>query len=546
MKKSMLLGGVVAVALVLTAGGTRAADLTYNTGATSTLTGDVSYGNVAVGVTGGAASTVVDASGTSSFTTSGATFYVGVNLNNTQSLGKLYLGANNSITASTRLVIGGNQPDGDASSSHNGTVTTATGSTTTIATPYMAVGTSKGTGTFTLGSNATLNLGSSGGRTELIVSRSDTSNGYNRPANGNMNLSGGIAKLTLSSLVIGRKTVGGNSNNTYTGTGTLTLSSNAANHLDISGAGNVVRIGYSTISNMGPQGTLTIGNLDATSSITSTDNSTAVLLGYQEGTNGSPITTGTFNFNSGTLTINTTGAAIAGGGGGALSKLYLDGNAKLIAGAASTDWIRNLTTAEIKSGGATIDTAGYDIGVSQAFTGAGGLIKAGEGTLTLSGTNTYGGNTTIEAGTLRVTGTVGASGSMMTVGANGALGGSGTVNGSLYFDAGAQLAFSPTETLTYAGTLVPVSFGAGFGVASLIGLDAGSVEVGQTYTLIAGDVSLAGVANVGSSNAVSIGGGKSAYFQEGSLQLVVIPEPATLGMIGVVGVAMILRRRIVK
>jgi len=50
----------------------------------------------------------------------------------------------------------------------------------------------------------------------------------------------------------------------------------------------------------------------------------------------------------------------------------------------------------------TFDTAGYAIGIGVTLDGAGSLVKAGAGTLTLSGANTYGGGTTIEAGTLEL------------------------------------------------------------------------------------------------------------------------------------------------
>jgi hypothetical protein len=48
-----------------------------------------------------------------------------------------------------------------------------------------------------------------------------------------------------------------------------------------------------------------------------------------------------------------------------------------------------------------------------------------------------------------------------------------------------------------------------------------------TYTLIAGNVDTTSLANFGSSNAYDLGAGTSAYFQAGSLQLVVVPEPST-------------------
>ena len=52
------------------------------------------------------------------------------------------------------------------------------------------------------------------------------------------------------------------------------------------------------------------------------------------------------------------------------------------------------------AGGGTFDTNGNTSTISQGIQGAGGLTKAGAGTLTLSGPNTYTGATTVAAGTL--------------------------------------------------------------------------------------------------------------------------------------------------
>ena len=50
--------------------------------------------------------------------------------------------------------------------------------------------------------------------------------------------------------------------------------------------------------------------------------------------------------------------------------------------------------------GGTVDTAGFDAGISYAIYGSGSLTKAGAGKLTLSGAETYTGNTVVNAGTL--------------------------------------------------------------------------------------------------------------------------------------------------
>ena len=64
------------------------------------------------------------------------------------------------------------------------------------------------------------------------------------------------------------------------------------------------------------------------------------------------------------------------------------------------------------AGGGFIDTNGHDIGIAPVLTGAGGLIKEGLGTLTLTGANDYGGGTAIADGILQL-GNGGTSGSIL-------------------------------------------------------------------------------------------------------------------------------------
>ena len=184
---------------------------------------------------------------------------------------------------------------------------------------------------------------------------------YGRPSPGNVDLSAGVANLKLSSLQVSYQL--GNANSP----GTLTLGSSGSNHLDVSGSGSPVKIGYLALWGGGndggvANGTVTLANLDATSSIVATDNSTAILLGYR-GPGVTSSSTGTLNLNGGTLTITTTGTAIGSGGGGT-SNLNLDG-VTLKAGASSTTWLQGLTSTKIKSGGVTFDTAGNNITVAQ-------------------------------------------------------------------------------------------------------------------------------------------------------------------------------------
>lgn len=166
-----------------------------------------------------------------------------------------------------------------------------------------------------------------------------------------------------------------------------------------------------------------------------------------------------------------------------------------------------------------------------------GVKKMGAGTLKLTGTNTYLGDTTIQEGTLDLMGSVT---SAVTVKSGATLSGYGTITGNLAFESGANFAFNPTAPMTVSGS---ISFG-GFGVSNITGLDAATLNT--PYTLLSGAVTWANVSNVGIANAASIGGGRSAYFSEGSMVVTVIPEPATFGLFGVAAAAMWLRRRLAK
>jgi autotransporter-associated beta strand protein len=409
--------------------------------------GNAGTGNLIVGQATGAtaAKGQLDASAASSFAANVATFGVGLTGNsNGAGTGTLNLPANSTITATTAFTIG---ESAGSRAGDTGTpvavATTAAGGTTSVATPTFQIGNGKSSAAFTLGAGNTLQVAGIGvgGRANLYVENMSLGGGGGTYA-ATADLSQGILNASLSSLFVGNQsfTVG----STVNLTGTMTISNNAANHLDISGASTansrvlptdpnsallnpgVVVVGrIDGVGNTGSvTGTLTIGNLDATSVITSTNNGTAIVVGGTNSANASGYSaTGTLNLNGGTLKFVTTGAAIAGGTlpdptatpANAATRSTVNFNGMtLVAGASSANWIHGIgdtTTAAsgavVQGGGVIVDTNGFDVTVPQTFVSGGGtdggLVKKGLGTLSLTSSSTYTGATRVEKGTLRAT-----------------------------------------------------------------------------------------------------------------------------------------------
>ncbi len=183
--------------------------------------------------------------------------------------------------------------------------------------------------------------------------------------------------------------------------------------------------------------------------------------------------------------------------------------------------------------------------IAEAGTGVINITKSGTGTQVLSGTNSYIGTTTVNAGALVLDGSH-TGGGLYTIASGARIGGSGSTEADLTFAAGAQLIFNPLETLTVTGA---VAMDNTFSIASLVNVDGTAIDwsaigVG-TYTLLSTTSDFSNIGNFGLANAADLGDGKSAYFQNGSLQLVVVPEPSTLALFGLAGLAVVmgLRRR---
>ena len=98
--------------------------------------------------------------------------------------------------------------------------------------------------------------------------------------------------------------------------------------------------------------------------------------------------TGTLNLNGGIITTK----KLEGGNGSATVNF----NGGVLKAKENQDnLIQNLDVANVQSGGAKINSNGFNVATSQALTGTGGLEKLGAGSLTLSANNTYAGTTTV-------------------------------------------------------------------------------------------------------------------------------------------------------
>lgn len=180
---------------------------------------------------------------------------------------------------------------------------------------------------------------------------------------------------------------------------------------------------------------------------------------------------------------------------------------------------------------------------------SGSLIKSGAGTMSITGSNQYLGTTTVSAGTLYVNGSLGASAVSVaanafigTGGANGTLGaGLNILSGGGLDLTGAVLGETSTGILTVSNgslSLGQLTF------ENLVGWDWRNAGAG-TYQLIAGDFAIDWGSTVFLSpeTAYDFGNGYQGYFTPGSLNVVIVPEPSAVLLVGLGSLLMLRRRR---
>jgi fibronectin-binding autotransporter adhesin len=183
-------------------------------------------------------------------------------------------------------------------------------------------------------------------------------------------------------------------------------------------------------------------------------------------------------------------------------------------------------------GNANIDISG---GVANGTATNADLTYNGSGILALSGSNSYTGQTSITGvGGLLINGTHSGTG-LTTVASGARIGGIGSLAGDLTIASNGLFVFNPANpTLDVSGA---VTLANSFGVSSLVNLDGTGIDWGSVangnYTLIGTTAStFSNIQNFGVDAAAPIDNGRTAYFTDGSLTLVIVPEPGAFALAG--------------
>ncbi len=202
-------------------------------------------------------------------------------------------------------------------------------------------------------------------------------------------------------------------------------------------------------------------------------NNRELFLGFGNGS-------GTYNLNGGTLSVVDVARGMS-------TATFNFNGGTLQARQDNTFFVQGLTTANVKTGGVRIDTAGYNVTVAQPLVHFstpggpapdGGLTKLGAGTLNLTGNNTYTGATTVSAGTLLVNNAAGSgtgTGAVDVLG-GATVGGAGAIGGSLSVESLAILApGNSAGRLTVGGNVNLVS-------GAVLQLELGGLTAGTSTT----------------------------------------------------------------
>jgi hypothetical protein len=472
--------------------------------------------------------------------------------NVTTALGTTGTGGLNFLTSGYTLSATTSRTVNVGNGSGNGFVRVASGATATVGS-NVAVAKGGGTGALALLGGGTLSVGSGGVVRNVNTNANEVANGSTLWINGGSGTFG-------SSMVIGQFTAGNGTN------GTLLVDSGS---FSVGGSGNLV-VSRAT----GDVSTVTING-----------GGIAISSGGLNFGVASITATSSFNLNGGTVTVRQVNHF------GGTSTFNFNGGTLKVQASGSASYMSGLSRANVRDGGAVFDVSGQSVTVAQPLLHSdipgdnaidGGLTLGGNGRLTLSGSNSYTGPTAVNTGTLAVNGIIGSG--TVSVAAAAWLQGTGTIGGAVNVQGTLSPGTSPgvitlgsltlggsstslieitgtvrgsgydgvnitgtSSSLAYAGAL-SLSFGNVSAFANDTVLDIFNFSGGSlgSYTTVSSTGFYAGGwSDIGGGQFRLVSGGQTLTFDQATGDIIVVPEPAAIALVGI-GVAAsltVLRRR---